>query len=96
MGTVWRRVGQDSGKPCRDGGSSGGAGDVIRWLFASDTREAGCEEHVGSTCTVQDACICFLPLSGGDGAEELPDCPAFEVRSDSSGEGRGCLDKRSL
>lgn len=93
---MWCGVGQDSGKPCRDGGSSGSVDGVIKWLFPHGTKEAGCEEHVRSTCTVQDACICFLPVSGRDRAEELPDCPAFEVRGDSSGEERGCLGKRSL
>uniref|UniRef100_A0A674GVI0 Protein Wnt n=1 Tax=Taeniopygia guttata TaxID=59729 RepID=A0A674GVI0_TAEGU len=76
--SVCCRVGQDSGKPCRDGGNSGSVDAVMKWLFPYDMKEAECKEHVRSTCTAQDACICFLPVSGRDRAEELPDCPAFE------------------
>lgn len=90
---MWCRVGQDGGKPCRDGGSGDG---VIRWLFPYDMRGAGCEGHVRNTCRVQDARICFLPVSRRDRVEELLHSPAFEIRGDSSGEGTGCLDKMSL
>lgn len=63
---MWRRVGQDGGRPCRDGGGSGGGDGVVRWLFPRGLREAGCEERLPQVpARVRGARVCFLPVSGG-------------------------------
>lgn len=97
VGPVWHRVGQDGGRPCRDGGSSSSVDGVVRWLFPCGLRESGCEECLLQVLTrVLDTCICFPPVSGGKGLRTCQIAPAFEVPGGSRGKGEGCLDKSSL